>query len=78
MVKATMAEAVVPPQRAVMDSVMSAATTQMPGETEVAAAVAAMSGSGQGRLGGDRQDCGANTQDTLQESGGLCHGRRSF
>ncbi len=65
MVKAAMAETVVPPQRAVMAPVMSAVMTQMPGEAEVAAAVAvvtAMSGTGQDWLGGDRQDCGAYTQ----------------
>jgi len=77
MVKAAMAETVVPPQRAVMAPVMSAVMTQMPGETEVAAAVTAMSGTGQDRLGGDHQDCGAYTQGTPQEAGGsvVCHGR---
>jgi len=80
MVKAAMAETVVPTQRAVMAPVMSAVMTQMPGETEVAAAVTAvtaMSGTGQDRLGGDRQDCGAYTQGTPQEAGHsvVCHGR---
>ncbi len=74
MVKAPMAETVVPPQRAVMDPLMSAVMTQVPGETPVAAVVTAMSGTGQGRLGCDRQNCGAYIQETPQESGGLCHG----
>ncbi len=81
MVKAPMAETVVPPQRAVMAPVMSAVMTQMQGGAEVAAvvtAVTAISGTGQCRLGGDRQDCGAYTQGTPQEAGGVCHGRRSF
>ncbi len=81
MVKAPMAAAVVPPHRAVMAPVMSAVMTQMPGETPaVVTAVTAMSGTGQGRLGSDRQDCGAYTQGTPQEAGGcvVCHGRRSF
>ena len=83
MVKAPMAETVVPEQRAVMDPLMSAVMTQVPGETPVAAVVTvvtAMSGTGQGRLGGDRQNCGAYIQDTSQESGGwvVCHGRDPF